>query len=107
MNKLEPFEWGNPVNDGVKREKRPMIQLDNGAKYDGEWYYLISNSFRITNTDIRDGRGIQIWPDGSRYEGYWSKNKASGKGRLIHADGDVYDGYWKEDKAHGKGSYSH
>ena len=35
---------------------------------------------------------MQIWPDGSMYEGWWQDNKANGRGRLIHADGDVYDG---------------
>ena len=66
--------------------------LENGAKYEGEW---------LKDTDIRDGRGVQIWLDGSRYEGYWRENKANGRGRLIHADGDVYEGEWKDDKAHG------
>lgn len=35
--------------------------MENGAEYDGEW-------------DLdghKDGRGIQIWVDGSLYEGYW------------------------------------
>jgi hypothetical protein len=27
---------------------------------------------------VREGRGIQIWLDGSRYEGYWKNNKANG-----------------------------
>ena len=47
---------------------------------------------RIQGSDIRQGKGRQIWPDGSMYEGWWKENKANGKGRLIHADGDVYDG---------------
>lgn len=38
----------------------------------------------------RCGRGKQIWPDGSIYEGYWDRNTANGQGRLIHADGDAY-----------------
>ena len=62
---------------------------------------------RLVNSGIRQGQGIQIWPDGSMYEGWWRDNKANGKGRLIHADGDIYDGYWKDDKAHGFGIYSH
>jgi hypothetical protein len=33
-----------------------------------------------------------VWPDGSRYEGWWVKGKANGDGRLIHAHGDVYEG---------------
>ena len=57
--------------------------MENHAKFEGEW---------IQNKMIRQGRGKQIWPDGSMYEGWWKDNKANGKGRLIHADGDVYDG---------------
>ena len=62
-----------------------MVELENGAKYEGEW---------LVGTESRDGRGVQIWFDGSRYDGYWVENKANGKGRLIHADGDVYEGDW-------------
>ena len=46
---------------------------------------------------MREGKGRQIWPDGSMYEGWWRDNKANGKGRLIHADGDVYEGEWLDD----------
>ena len=73
-----------------------MVELENHARYEGEW---------IVGRDIRQGKGMQIWPDGSMYEGWWKDNKASGKGRLIHADGDVYDGEWLDDKAHGYGIY--
>ena len=44
--------------------------------------------------NTKDGKGIQIWPDGSQYEGYWKDNMAHGQGRLIHGDGDVYEGNW-------------
>lgn len=60
-----------------------MAYLENGAQYEGEW---------LRGSQIRQGMGLQLWPDGSMYEGYWADNKANGKGRLIHADGDVYDG---------------
>ena len=40
---------------------------------------------------------MQIWTDGSLYEGYWFENQANGLGRLIHADGDCYTGMWKDD----------
>ena len=56
---------------------------------------------------MRDGFGIQEWPDGSKYEGHWLEDKASGIGKLTHADGDVYEGEWSEDKANGKGKYIH
>lgn len=82
----------------VNREQRQENTLVNGARYTGEW---------IVGTNIRQGLGQQVWPDGSMYEGYWVDSKANGKGRLIHADGDVYDGFWLNDKAHGFGVYSH
>jgi hypothetical protein len=46
----------------VKKEQRPMLVLQDGAQYEGEWN---------TETDMRHGRGYQIWSDGSIYEGYW------------------------------------
>ena len=76
---------------------RGPYELDNGAIYQGQW----------TKDGLRHGRGLQIWKDGSKYEGYWSNDMANGKGRLIHCDGDVYEGEWFNDKAHGKGTYIH
>jgi hypothetical protein len=52
-------------------------------------------------TGERDGLGIQVWPDGSRYEGMWRRDKANGRGRMTHANGDMYEGQWREDKANG------
>ena len=40
-------------------------------------------------------------------KGYWKSNMANGKGRLIYPDGDVYEGQMNNDKAHGKGVYNH
>ena len=62
---------------------------------------------RNLHSSFRDGRGKQIWPDGSLYEGFWKNDKANGKGRLIHSDGDVYEGDWVNDKAEGTGVYTH
>jgi len=66
-----------------KREQRELVALENGARYAGEW---------LVGQSVREGRGMQVWPDGSIYEGYWKASKTTGHGRLIHADGDVYDG---------------
>ena len=30
---------------------------------------------------MRDGKGVQEWPDGSKYEGVWDGDKANGKAR--------------------------
>ena len=44
------------------------FKLENQAEYCGETQ---------KNKEIRHGRGIQVWIDGSRYEGYWINNKAN------------------------------
>jgi len=61
--------------DAVPRETRPPVECSNGTIYEGQWNIL---------NGTKDGRGIQVWPDNSKYEGYWRDNKANGQGRLIH-----------------------
>lgn len=41
---------------------------------------------------MRDGFGVQKWPDGAKYEGQWKENKACGYGKFFHVDGDIYEG---------------
>jgi len=45
----------------------------NGAKYEGQW-----------REDLQDGFGIEIWTDGSRYEGYYKFGKKDGRGKNCH-----------------------
>jgi len=44
---------------------------------------------------------VQVWVDGSIYEGSWKNGSCEGHGRLIHSDGDAYEGEWRKDKANG------
>jgi hypothetical protein len=37
LRTLGNFDYGYPEDDGIEREKRPLILLENGAKYEGEW----------------------------------------------------------------------
>ena len=68
--------------------------LEGNTTYVGQW-----------KNGQKNGRGQQIWSDGSVYEGYWFHNMAHGKGRLIHSQGTIYEGYWAFDQAHGTGLY--
>ena len=92
------FQKYKALNDNIIVTKRQPVEFDNKAIYYGEWNVA---------TNQRHGRGIQVWIDGSRYEGYWKNDKANIKGRLYHADGDIYEGSWLDDKAHGYGTYIH
>ena len=96
--KLKPYNLFQKFENNETREFRDIVQLENNSNYYGQW---------SIQTNQRDGFGIQVWSDGSKYIGYWINDKANGLGRLIHADGDVYEGEWKEDKANGRGEYFH
>lgn len=95
--KLGPYIPAKAV-DGAAKEKHSQITLNDGIKYKGKW---------DAAKNEREGFGVQVWPDGAKYEGEWRSDMANGKGRLIHADGDVYVGEWLNDKAHGYGKYVH
>lgn len=62
MKEFPPIDWKNlKVNDGIDREFRKVTQFENDCKYEGEW---------IKGTDIMDGRGIVLWPNGNMcYQG--------------------------------------
>ena len=42
-------------------------------------------------------------PDGSKYEGYFEKNKKSGFGKYYYNQNKYYEGQWLAGKQHGKG----
>ena len=54
--RLGDFDYGVPEEDGIQRELRDRILFQNGAQYEGEWNL---------ETGERDGRGVQVWADGS------------------------------------------
>eukprot|EP00826_Nyctotherus_ovalis_P002902 TRINITY_DN10583_c0_g5_i1.p1 TRINITY_DN10583_c0_g5~~TRINITY_DN10583_c0_g5_i1.p1 ORF type:complete len:372 (+),score=40.79 TRINITY_DN10583_c0_g5_i1:143-1258(+) len=96
--RIGPFSYNKPPTDSDNNlEDLEAFELDHGAIYIGQW----------TKSGLRWGRGVQCWPDGSKYEGYWKHDMANGKGRLIHSDGGVYEGNWVNDKASGRGTYSY
>ncbi|OMJ77103.1 hypothetical protein SteCoe_23375 [Stentor coeruleus] len=97
QTKLGDFVYNSPNSNQIDLIKRGPIMIENGSIYTGEW----------NSNKERHGKGVNIWKDGSLYEGYWEKDKPNGRGRLIHSNGDVYQGEWINDKAHGYGIYIH
>ena len=93
---MGPYVFEDAINEDELVSKGPL-QLDNGCVYKGQW----------NRNGKREGKGTQVWRDGSKYTGQWKDDIASGKGRLIHVDGDVYQGDWEDDRAHGEGMYRH
>lgn len=54
---------------------------------------------------IQHGQGVQMFPDGSKYEGVWHEGKMQGYGKLIQAGQGVYEGEFYQDRANGKGVF--
>ncbi len=44
----------------------------------------------------RNGFGIQLFPNGCFYAGFWKSNRASGKGKLVLKDGTYYEGSYSK-----------
>lgn len=63
-----PITYG-PIRDDVAK-----------LTYEGEW----------NSEGEKHGRGVQIWDNGTIYEGYWYHDKPHGRGRIVHHNGDVY-----------------
>ena len=60
-NQNYSMENGHEMPDENGRVSRPRTTLKNGAIFEGQWF-----------NNLRDGAGTQEWPDGSKYEGFWS-----------------------------------
>ena len=71
------------------REHREATKLRDGSIYVGSWSIMSSN--------CRQGRGVQVYADGSLYEGYWLNDKPNYYGRFVHAGGEMYQGEWLND----------
>lgn len=58
--------------------------------------------------DLKDGRkegkGKQIFEDGSIYEGEWKNDKMDGSGSMVYANGAIYGGAWVDNKYEGIGT---
>lgn len=55
--------------------------------------------------DKQEGEGVEIWPDGAKYEGKYHLGKKHGKGRIQFADGSIYEGEFHENAINGYGKY--
>lgn len=47
---------------------------------------------------MMNGKGVFIWPDGSKYEGDFAYDLKDGNGVFTWPDGKQYTGSWKNGK---------
>ena len=65
--------------------------------------FTVIHSKKLT----KEGFGVQIWPNGSLYIGFFSRGERNYQGRLIFQNGDFYEGDWINGVANGYGKYHH
>ena len=74
-------------------ENRDLTQTDS-CIYLGQWN---------KTTNLKEGKGVAIFNDGSLYEGLWKEGERSWIGRMIYSDASVYLGEWYKDIPNGYG----
>ena len=81
---------------------------------EGEWKKDMATGlavFRQTNgkglikEDRQNGPGIELWSDGSYYNGAYLNGMKHGTGTYYWSDGSQYKGQWANDEMHGDGSF--
>jgi len=100
LKKLNAFEYldEESTREGVTFEEEPQTN-EVGDCYQGEW------KVKGRNVRLREGKGVQVFKDGSLHEGFWKRDMIQGRGRAIFEDGSVYTGQWKGAKRNGSGIY--
>ena len=110
---ISPLEMNSYVNENVRKvegligpfevavdetqqgafEAAPFLFKDKTV-YCGQW----------SLQGKKQGYGIYIKPDGSKYEGLWNLDKIEGLGRYIDKNGNYYQGSWLNGMANGEGT---
>ena len=82
-----------------------VMNHKGGSYYEGEWRdnkahgkgkYVFENESSVYigdfSQDLKEGKGIQTYKDGSSYEGDFSKGMKDGDGLFKFTDGATYEG---------------
>ncbi len=113
-------EWayGYPEGSGTKH-------FPDGKKWTGKWHKglpigedgaalsetaiarQLSHTYTVQSGCLRgnceSGKGLMVYPDGSRYEGYFLHNKPHGDGTFIYPNNDRYVGQFRNGLRNGTG----
>lgn len=72
----------------------PAVQIESGGYYEGQWDLMSQNI---------EGAGVRVYPDDSKFTGYFHEWKKNLCGRSIKKDGEIYEGDYDNDRMQGKG----
>ena len=86
----------NSKVENKDQEEQVDLTFKTGIKYKGG-----------LKKGLRNGFGIQIWPEGTKYEGNWINDEIGGIGKLSISNGDIYEGGFNDGNLNGIGQYFH
>ena len=97
LDELTPFDYS-----AISADQLPVSAdvIDRTLEENGTVFFGQTDFF----TKSREGKGYQVFADGSFYEGCWKSNQPCGFGRKLGSDGLMYLGNWRRGKFHGKGA---
>lgn len=84
--------------DVIRDRTKPVFPFISGSQYKGQW-----------NNDQKEGFGVQVNPDNTKYEGEWANGMYNGRGTLWEKKGKQYIrqyvGDWVDGKMEGQGIF--
>jgi len=85
-------DFKNNLSEGYGKQ----YGYKNGKKDGGWWGGEIKN-------DYLNGKGIRVYPNGSKEEGNFKDHELNGKGIFTYTDGTIEEGNFKDGELNGKG----
>jgi hypothetical protein len=78
-----------------------VLTFPDGRRYEGQ---VMAENARLPFF-MPHGKGVEVDPAGSRYDGQWQNGLYHGHGVVQNVDGSRYEGYFVAGQRHGQGSY--
>ena len=87
-----------------RRQGHGTFTWPDRRQYTGRIFYHRRSRISFSSSgeyhnDLRSGYGVCTYPNGYRYEGEWVKGKKQGRGIEIFHNGDRFNGMFENDKA--------
>ena len=91
----------------IGKDAHPLIYNTavNGQVTGINWLSQEQKEDLVHSCEVREGYGLMLWDDGSRYEGDWKRGRPNGLGLSRTATGFRYKGNWKNGMMNGSGQY--
>ncbi len=80
LHPIEPTQA--EIDEHPNTFTRDPIQFYDNTIYHGSWNY----------SGKKEGYGVYVKPDGSKFSGFWKNDKINGRGRYVDTNGNYYDG---------------